>query len=1605
MKEKKESSSYLREALEQNFPQYQEDKNAFGIAADALEEYERKGILSYEDIVEHFLHDGRLQYEGFQVRDAHSLALLLQTFRNVQFETFRMVYTKGDTIAAITGVESRLPHLSFTMPEKSISKGFYNMQRRMERLGADGFYMVHNHPTGDVLPSADDTNETMRFAQNLPGFRGHIILDHTKYSVLDENGVIGIYDIPEDYQNPLYYETETFLIGTKVRNSDEVAAFFDHLNPAPERSLLVLTTAKGSIRTFEEVSNKVILHDKNFKNYIRNEMVRNGCTHAFLATQSEEIYDSCRPLVIDRYLMDAVFLDEIGMESVNRWMHEHNVERNKEIEWAGLHLEKMHRDKNNSGKMPTSLLREEISPYEFEQEVKSMNMTAEEFLEEMRVYFAGEKEAMSTDGLIFTDEVGADIELQVSNLKDCYWEIFESSQATLYRLSSGNEVARYDAVSYKYLDASGWHRSSEITDDIDAAIRMIEGLLYWGEGNPVDGNSVEYMEGKPIPNVFNIREDYMHTDEYPSEKEIAKKHLEMLREADERNDIKMPSLSYSNDVDNVEVSMRLAETIKGCYWKTYDDGSGSLRRLQTDTVILGYNLHPVDSGYDEYEDARGWHGFERSEDFRSALEKLVTDGIVSPMDHGAKDFDLRSNEFEQEEVRSMNMKPEEFLEEMRAYFAGEKEAMSTDSLVYIDHESGLGQTLLLSGIKGCYWHQIEDEVATLYRLSTGEKMCTCFAGERQEYRDRNGWHSILPDVDAPGESDDPTFNYISYTIEEMMQSLEPDIQAGDVIPMDKTAEEHFIELLKDYDQKNDTKKKPLRYHNEEEITVSMQLAKTMKGCYWKSFDDGSGSLRRLEGNSTILSYDATNSEYQDAAGWHGFERGTDFRLALEKLVTDGIASPMDNGSTMFDVRNDMSMEELNRILEEHEKWLRGEAGGKQANLSSISLQGVDLSGRNLARIRLSSADLYGANFEDANLQGAQLFSADLTNADLTNANLEKAGLAYANVQGANFKGANLQNSSLLETIGLEEAQGVSQDKLKEEIAALKDKIEQRELDNFCSDSWEQSAQIRRDIETLQSKLKNLTEFEKRQSAKRLFIDMDGTLAEFHPVDTMETLYEQGYFAQLAPHENVVNGIKTFMRENPDAEVFILSSVLTDSPYAQAEKNAWLDRYLPEIGMDNRIFASCGSAKNEFVPGGVWENDVLLDDYSKNLHEWPGKALKLMNGINGTKGSFQGEKISAEMPVAEFAARLASFCEGEEIDDMNMENKNIEKAEILQGCYWKTTESGVYLYRESNNQTIAIYQPPQNLISESGEHSLSPENIHPKRSIEAAVASGYILPMDGGERPKIRINDGTKKLMENQYYPFNDDWFSFFVNAETGERKFKLETSDVELLDKESAIKAEELKDAEIAASKESAVTPKMQTVFQMMNGPLTSNPQAAVEKREYGMQDVCKAELLYPVSNTENKVIKLTATQDAAQALSKYNEGDIITFVGIPTNDGYKICRMDDGTVFAAQQKMLYDFTMRGEIPENDRKRELALSDIKEGFKNLSYEEKFKLVLEEEVDCHDNEALKEELWETFRDNDSYLGFFGKDEVAELMKRRDKFLEINADMDKDGGMEV
>ena len=83
----------------------------------------------------------------------------------------------------------------------------------------------------------------------------------------------------------------------------------------------------------------------------------------------------------------------------------------------------------------------------------------------------------------------------------------------------------------------------------------------------------------------------------------------------------------------------------------------------------------------------------------------------------------------------------------------------------------------------------------------------------------------------------------------------------------------------------------------------------------------------------------------------------------------------------------MDKQELKNILDKHLKWLRGENGGKRADLS---------------RADLSRANLSGANLSEANLFGANLFGANLSEADLSEANLSEANLFGANLSRAYY---------------------------------------------------------------------------------------------------------------------------------------------------------------------------------------------------------------------------------------------------------------------------------------------------------------------------------------------------------------------------------------------------------------------------------------------------------------------------------------------------------------------------------------------------------------------------------------------------------------------------
>ena len=155
----------------------------------------------------------------------------------------------------------------------------------------------------------------------------------------------------------------------------------------------------------------------------------------------------------------------------------------------------------------------------------------------------------------------------------------------------------------------------------------------------------------------------------------------------------------------------------------------------------------------------------------------------------------------------------------------------------------------------------------------------------------------------------------------------------------------------------------------------------------------------------------------------------------------------------------------------------------------------------------------------------------------------------------------------------------------------------------------------------------------------IFVDMDGVLSVYER-GIEAFMNKEGFFLNRPPIHEAIQLVKALTKE--DYNIFILSSVI-DTPYCVPEKNAWLDKHLPEIKEENRIFLPFGVVKQDAArratatQGAV---NVLLDDYSENLHHWklPGALpIKFMNGINGrfeTWAATGGNSIHYISPLEE-----------------------------------------------------------------------------------------------------------------------------------------------------------------------------------------------------------------------------------------------------------------------------------------------------------------------------------------------------------------------------------
>ena len=135
--------------------------------------------------------------------------------------------------------------------------------------------------------------------------------------------------------------------------------------------------------------------------------------------------------------------------------------------------------------------------------------------------------------------------------------------------------------------------------------------------------------------------------------------------------------------------------------------------------------------------------------------------------------------------------------------------------------------------------------------------------------------------------------------------------------------------------------------------------------------------------------------------------------------------------------------------------------------------------------------------------------------------------------------------------------------------------------------------------------------------KKIFLDLDGTLAKFNVPNALERFdKEEGFFSKLGAYK----GIESINELAKNNNLFVISA----SPNEQADKDKmiWIEKYLPNIDINNITICRIGENKAKIIQDKynitINEQCYLLDDYTKNLNEWEnfgGKGIKRLTFVS------------------------------------------------------------------------------------------------------------------------------------------------------------------------------------------------------------------------------------------------------------------------------------------------------------------------------------------------------------------------------------------------------
>lgn len=103
----------------------------------------------------------------------------------------------------------------------------------------------------------------------------------------------------------------------------------------------------------------------------------------------------------------------------------------------------------------------------------------------------------------------------------------------------------------------------------------------------------------------------------------------------------------------------------------------------------------------------------------------------------------------------------------------------------------------------------------------------------------------------------------------------------------------------------------------------------------------------------------------------------------------------------------MTQEELNFLMDEHDKWLHNRSQGRRLELHNVNLQGCNISKRWLIGSILENVNLSNSNCENVSFYGD---NTNLKNVKFCGANLRKAEFSQSKIENIDFGDANLEEA-------------------------------------------------------------------------------------------------------------------------------------------------------------------------------------------------------------------------------------------------------------------------------------------------------------------------------------------------------------------------------------------------------------------------------------------------------------------------------------------------------------------------------------------------------------------------------------------------------------------